>query len=110
MVDHDTYDAVIIGAGHNGLTAALLLQRAGLRTVCLEAKRFAGGMASTVELFDGYRFEIAGSVQLPLAAAVSNELGLAALEALDLEVMSVSLRGTGAEPFIYYTDLARLAE
>ena len=104
------HDAIVVGAGHNGLTAALLLQRAGLRTVCLEAKRYAGGMASTVELFDGYRFEIAGSVQLPLAAAVSNELGLDALESLDLEVMSVSLRGTGDEPFIYYTDLARLAE
>jgi phytoene dehydrogenase-like protein len=63
--DQTLYDAVIVGAGHNGLTAALLLQRAGLRTLCLEAKRYAGGMASTVELFDGYRFEIAGSVQLP---------------------------------------------
>ena len=36
------FDAIIIGAGHNGLTAALLLQRAGLRTLCLEAKRYAG--------------------------------------------------------------------
>lgn len=59
------YDAIVIGAGHNGLTAAVLLQRAGLRTACLDAKRYAGGMASTVELFDGYRFEIAGSVQFP---------------------------------------------
>lgn len=47
------YDAIVIGAGHNGLTAAVLLQRAGLRTACLDAKRYAGGMASTVELFDG---------------------------------------------------------
>ena len=59
------FDAIVVGAGHNGLTAALLLQRAGLRTLCLEAKLYAGGMASTVELFDGYQFEIAGSVQLP---------------------------------------------
>jgi len=104
------YDAIVIGGGHNGLTAAVLLQRAGLRTVCLEAKRYAGGMASTVELFDGYRFEIAGSVQLPVAAVVSEELGLEALESVDLEVMSVSLRGVGDQPFVYYTDLTRLAE
>jgi cation diffusion facilitator CzcD-associated flavoprotein CzcO len=44
------YDAIVIGAGHNGLTAAVLLQKAGLRTVCLDPKLYAGGMASTVEL------------------------------------------------------------
>jgi phytoene dehydrogenase-like protein len=103
------YDAIVIGGGHNGLTAALLLQRAGLRTVCLEAKRYAGGMASTVELFDGYRFEIAGSVQLPTSAEVSKELGLDALPQVELEVMSVSLRGIGDAPFVYHTDLAELA-
>jgi phytoene dehydrogenase-like protein len=103
------YDVVIIGAGHNGLTAALLLQRAGLRTVLLESKRYAGGMASTVELFDGYRFEIAGSVQLPTSAVVSKELGLDTLPQVDLEVMSVSLIGEGVEPLIYYTDLEAAA-
>jgi phytoene dehydrogenase-like protein len=56
------FDAIVIGAGHNGLAAAVMLQHAGLRTLCLESKLYAGGMASTVELFDGYQFEIAGSV------------------------------------------------
>ena len=57
-----------IGAGHNGLTAAAILQRAGLRTVCLEANTYAGGMAATVELIDGFQYEIAGSVQFPTAS------------------------------------------
>ena len=67
--------------------------RAGLRTAILEAKRYAGGMASTVELFDGFRFEIAGSLQFPTSAVVSEALGLGSLPTVDLEVMSVSMRG-----------------
>ncbi len=69
------YDAIVIGAGHNGLAAAVLLQKAGLRTLCLESKLYAGGMASTVELFDGYHFEIAGSVQFPTAPIVREAAG-----------------------------------
>src|ERR1700692_3057139 len=92
------YDRIVIGAGHNGRAAAVILQRAGLRTLCLESKLYAGGMASTVELFDGYRFEIAGSVQIPTSAKVSRELGLDELPTVDLDVMSVSLRGVGYAP------------
>jgi phytoene dehydrogenase-like protein len=103
------YDAIVVGAGHNGLTAATLLQQAGLRTLVLEAKRYAGGMASTVELFDGYQFEIAGSVQLPTSAVVSKELGLDALPQVDLEVMSVSLIDDKTTPLVYYTDLVEAA-
>jgi phytoene dehydrogenase-like protein len=101
------YDAIVIGAGHNGLAAAALLQRAGLATLCLEANRYAGGMASTVELFDGYKFEIAGSLQFPTSATVSQELGLDALPGVEMDVMSVSMRGIGDEPLIYYTDPMR---
>ena len=102
------FDAIVVGAGHNGLTAAVLLQKAGLRTLCLDSKLYAGGMASTVELFDGYRFEIAGSVQIPTSATVSRELGLDDLPTVDLDVMSVSLRGVGDEPLVYYTDPMKL--
>ena len=70
------YDAIVIGAGHNGLTAAAVLQRGGLRTLCLEKNHYSGGMAATVELFPGYRFEIAGSVLFPLAPEIRADLGL----------------------------------
>ncbi len=102
------FDAIVVGAGHNGLTAAVLLQQAGLRTLCLDSKLYAGGMASTVELFDGFKFEIAGSVQIPTSATVSRELGLDDLPNVDLDVMSVSLRGVGDEPLVYYTDPMKL--
>jgi phytoene dehydrogenase-like protein len=103
-----TYDAIVVGAGHNGLTAAVLLQKAGLRTVCLDTKLYAGGMASTVELFDGYRFEIAGSVQFPTSSVVVGELGLDTLPTIDLDVMSVALRGIGDDPLIQYSDPIKL--
>jgi phytoene dehydrogenase-like protein len=102
------FDAIVVGAGHNGLAAAVLLQKAGLKTVCLDAKLYAGGMASTVELFDGYRFEIAGSVQFPTASVVVEELGLDTLETIDLEVMSVAVRGVGDDPLIQYSDPIKL--
>ena len=60
------YDAIVIGAGHNGLTAAAVMARGGLRVLCLEKNQFTGGMASTTELIRGYRFELAGSVQFPV--------------------------------------------
>src|ERR1700756_2546630 len=102
------FDAIVVGAGHNGLTAALLLQRAGLRTLCLESKLYAGGMASTVELFDGYHFEIAGSVQFPTAPVVREELGLDTIPTIDLDVMSVALRGVGDDPMVQYSDPIKL--
>src|SRR6202011_208974 len=102
--DMTGYDAIVIGAGHNGLAAAVLLQKAGLRTVCLDPKLYAGGMASTVELFDGYRFEIAGSVQFPTASVVVQELGLDTLPTIDLDVMSVGLRGVGDDPLVRSRD------
>ena len=68
------FDAIVIGAGHNGLGAAAILQRGGLRTVCLEKNHYSGGMAATVELFEGFRFEIAGSVLFPVPDAIYDDL------------------------------------
>ena len=42
-----TYDAIIIGAGHNGLTTAAFLAKAGLDVVCVEKNDFIGGATSS---------------------------------------------------------------
>src|SRR4030088_100851 len=102
------YDAIVVGAGHNGVTAAAGLQRAGLRTLCLESNTYAGGMAAPVELIDGFRYEIAGSVQFPTASQITKDLGLDALPTVDAEVMSVNIGESGEEPMVFYRDPIQL--
>jgi phytoene dehydrogenase-like protein len=54
--DDRTYDAIVIGGGHNGLTNASYLAKAGLRTLVLERRPLVGGAAITEELRPGFWF------------------------------------------------------
>ena len=51
----DRYDAVIVGAGHNGLVTAGYLAGAGLSVLVLERREVVGGSCVTEELFPGFR-------------------------------------------------------
>ena len=104
------YDAIVIGAGHNGLTAAAVMARGGQRVLCLEKNHFIGGMASTTELIRGYRFELAGSIQFPVPNEVYEDLELASCPIYEPEVQSASV-GDGDGPLILlYSDPERLLE
>jgi phytoene dehydrogenase-like protein len=43
----NTYDALVIGGGHNGLVSAAYLARSGVRTLVLESRGTLGGAATT---------------------------------------------------------------
>lgn len=70
------FDAIVIGAGHNGLTAAGYLGKAGLRTLVLERRHVIGGAAVTEEFHPGYRNSIASYVVSLLRPEVIHDLEL----------------------------------
>jgi phytoene dehydrogenase-like protein len=70
------YDAVVVGAGHNGLTAAAYLQRAGLRVCVVEARDVIGGACVTEELWPGQRVSRASYVVSMLQPKVVADLEL----------------------------------
>src|SRR3989475_10557375 len=72
-----TYDAVVVGAGHNGLTAACYLARAGLSTLVLERREIVGGCCVTEEIAPGCRASTTSYIASMLRPEVIRDLKLA---------------------------------
>src|SRR5436189_1515116 len=71
-----SYDAVVIGAGHNGLTAACYLARAGISVLVLERRDIVGGCCVTEEIAPGCRASTTSYVASMLRPEVISELRL----------------------------------
>jgi phytoene dehydrogenase-like protein len=71
------YDAVVVGGGHNGLTAAAYLARAGLSTLVLERREIVGGCCVTEEIAPGCRVSTTSYIASMLRPEVISELRLA---------------------------------
>src|SRR6187401_2269291 len=70
------YDAVVIGAGHNGLVNAAYLARAGKKVLVLERRHVLGGAAVTEEVFPGFHFSVCSYVVSLLRPEIIRELDL----------------------------------
>ena len=70
------YDAILIGGGHNGLTAAAYLGRAGRKVLVLERRHIVGGAAVTEEVFPGFHFSVCSYVVSLLRPEIIRELDL----------------------------------
>jgi phytoene dehydrogenase-like protein len=75
--DGRVYDAIVVGGGHNGLTCAAYLGRAGLDVAVLERREMVGGAAVTEELWPGFRVSTASYVVSLLVPKVVSDLDLA---------------------------------
>src|SRR5262245_15400589 len=71
-----SYDAIVIGGGHNGLVAAAYLGRAGKKVLVRERRHVLGGAAVTEEVFPGFHFSVCSYVVSLLRPEIIRDLDL----------------------------------
>ncbi|MEU0559250.1 NAD(P)/FAD-dependent oxidoreductase [Dactylosporangium sp. NPDC006015] len=80
MPDEDrisrNFDAIVIGAGHNGLVASFYLARAGLDVLVLEQRDDPGGLLATAEIVPGYRTNAVSNSCHNLEPSIVSEMRL----------------------------------
>jgi phytoene dehydrogenase-like protein len=74
--NHDNFDVIVIGAGHNGLTCAGYLVRAGYRVKVVERRQVVGGAAVTEEFHPGFRNSVCSYVVSLLDSEIIRDLAL----------------------------------
>jgi len=84
---HASYDAVVVGGGHNGLACAAYLAQAGRKVLVLESRHVLGGAAVSEELHPGFTFSVCSYVVSLFRPHIIRELELArhGLEIIPLE-------------------------
>jgi phytoene dehydrogenase-like protein len=70
------FDAIVVGGGHNGLTCAAYLARAGKKTLVLEKRHVLGGAAVSEEIHPGFTYTVCSYVVSLLRPEVIQELEL----------------------------------
>ncbi|WP_420419976.1 phytoene desaturase family protein [Pacificispira sp.] len=98
------YDAIVVGAGHNGLTAASYLARSGLKVLVVERNDYIGGAAVSRELHPGWTYSNCSYVCSLLRPEVQRELDLPrhGLQVIPYESGATFMRN--GDYFAYYSD------
>ncbi len=107
-----SYDALIIGGGHNGLVAAATLAQADKRVLVLERRHTLGGAAATEEIFPGFKFNTgahdAGLLRAEVIAAL--QLEQHGLQLMKSHVAAFAPQPHGAALTLWRDEQKNLAE
>ena len=89
------YDAIVIGGGHNGLTCAAYLAKAGKKVKLVEKRHVLGGAAVTEEVYKGFHFSVCSYVVSLLRPQIIRDLEL---PRHGLEILPGKYRGHAVRP------------
>ena len=98
-----SYDAIIIGGGHNGLVCANYLARAGKKVAVLERRHIVGGAAVTEDIADGFRASIYSYLMSLLHPRIINDFNLRK-HGLEILPCSDMVSPLGGEDYILFSD------
>jgi len=98
------YDAIVIGAGHNGLTNAAYLAKAGLDVLVVEKNDYIGGASVSRELHEGWTYSSCSYVCSMMRQALHRDLDLTRHGLILVPYLGTVNFGDGEERLISYTD------
>ena len=98
------YDAIVIGAGHNGLANAAYLAKAGLKVLVVEKNDYIGGAAVTREMHDGWFYSSCSYVCSMMRQAIHRDLDLTSHGLMLVPYLGTVNFGDGDERLFAYQD------
>lgn len=113
MAQRTDYDVIIVGGGHNGLTCAGYLARAGQRVLVLERRPIVGGAVCTEEVIPGYKIDVGSSahIMIHLTPIVRDlELERHGLEYIDMDPYAFYPLPDGSGAISFYRDIEKTCQ
>ena len=98
------YDAIVIGAGHNGLTNAAYLAKAGLDVLVVEKNDYIGGAAVSREMHEGWIYSSCSYVCSMMRQAIHRDLDLSRHGLFLVPYLGTVIFGDGDERLVAYHD------